>query len=323
MENLFHELSRLKLDHVKPELSALIEKKMALVNRDFGNEKRFRDIVNCLPEIHGSDIDIISRRVSVLPGENHTPEEINTLFEALKELRPWRKGPYGLFGIDIDTEWNSDIKWDRLAPHIAPLKGRRVLDIGCSSGYYMFRMAAGEPEMVLGIDPQILFYFQYQTLQTYLQIPGIYHLPAKMEEMPAIDDYFDTVFCMGVIYHRKSPMDTLAEIRQTMRNGGELVMETLILEGEEETALFPEDRYAKMRNVFFIPTIPCLANWLKRAGFTNIRCVNVSPTTQEEQRKTEWVTTESLEMFLDPDDPSKTVEGYPAPVRAVVLADAG
>lgn len=321
MDALLHDLSRLKLDHVRPELTALIEEKMALVNRDFGNEKKFREIVGRLPEIHGSDIDIEGRRVSVLPGE-HTTHEMETLLSCLKELRPWRKGPYGLFGIDIDTEWNSDIKWDRLAPHIADLSGRRVLDIGCSSGYYMFRMAASQPEMVLGIDPQILFYFQYLALQNYLQIPGIYHLPCKMEEMPDIDAYFDTVFCMGVIYHRKSPMDTLAEIRSTMREGGELVMETLILEGDDHTALFPVDRYAKMRNVFFIPTVPCLENWLRRAGFTNIRCVNVATTTLEEQRKTDWVTTESLDMFLDPSDHTKTIEGYPAPVRAVVLADA-
>jgi len=323
MDALLHDLKRLGLDPVRDELTALIEEKLALVGRDFGNEKKFRDLVNGLPDLHGADIDIEGRRVSVLPQADHDPADIEALLKGLKDLRPWRKGPYGLFGIDIDTEWNSDIKWDRLAPHIASLEGRKVLDIGASSGYYMFRMAADQPEMVLGIDPQILFYFQYLALQRYLQIPGLYFIPAKMEEMPVFKNYFDTVFCMGVIYHRKSPVDTLKEIHDCMRPGGELVMETLIIDGESETALFPVDRYAKMRNVFFIPTVPCLANWLGRAGFTNIRCVDVSPTTLDEQRKTDWVTTESLEMFLDPDDPTKTIEGYPAPLRAVVLADAG
>ncbi|VFQ46943.1 tRNA 5-methoxyuridine(34)/uridine 5-oxyacetic acid(34) synthase CmoB [Desulfoluna butyratoxydans] len=322
MDALLHDLTRLGLEQAREGLSALIEEKMALVGRDFGNEKKFRAIVESLPDMFGEGIDITGRRVSVIPRNDHAPEEMDALLTGLRDLRPWRKGPYGLFGIDIDTEWNSDVKWDRLAAHIAPLEGRRVLDIGASSGYYMFRMAAGQPEMVLGIDPQILFYFQYLALQKYLQIPDLYFIPAKMEELPPMGRYFDTIFCMGVIYHRKSPVDTLREIHSCLRPGGELVMETLIIEGDSETALFPEDRYAKMRNVFFIPTVPCLANWLKRAGFTNIRCVDVSPTTLAEQRKTDWVTTESLEMFLDPEDPTKTVEGYPAPIRAVVLADA-
>lgn len=322
MDALLHDLNRLNLDPVRANLTALIEEKKALVGRDFGNEKKFRTLVERLPEMHGADVDLTGRRVSVLPRPDLDPADRKALLAGLKALRPWRKGPYGLFGIDIDTEWNSDVKWDRLAPHIAPLKGRRVLDIGCSSGYYMFRMAAAEPEMVLGIDPQVLFYFQYLALQKYLQVPGLYFIPARMEELPVLARYFDTIFCMGVIYHRKSPIDTLKEIHACMRPGGELVMETLIIEGESETALFPVDRYAKMRNVFFIPTVPCLANWLGRAGFTNIRCVNVSPTTLSEQRKTDWVNTESLEMFLDPLDPTQTVEGYPAPIRAVVLADA-
>ena len=322
MDALLHDLTRLDLEPYKDELTALIKEKMALMGRDFGNEKKFRDIVEGLPELHGARVDITERRVGVQPQTDHEPADIEALQQGLKMLRPWRKGPYGLFGIDIDTEWNSDIKWDRLAPHIAPLEGRRVLDIGASSGYYMFRMAAGLPKMVLGIDPQILFYFQYLALQKYMQITGLYFIPAKMEELPVLKNYFDTVFCMGVIYHRKSPVDTLKEIHDSMRSGGELVMETLIIDGDSETALFPVDRYAKMRNVFFIPSVPCLTNWMTRAGFTNIRCVDISPTTLAEQRKTDWVTTESLEMFLDPNDPTKTVEGYPAPLRAVVLADA-
>lgn len=322
MDALLHDLTRLKLDHVRDGLTALIDAKSAFIHRGVGNEKRLMTIFEGLPELNAAGIDITGRRVSALPGAGHAPEEIDALHQGLKALCPWRKGPYGLFGIDIDTEWNSDIKWDRLAPHIAPLSERRVLDIGASSGYYMFRMAAQHPEMVLGIDPQSLFYVQYLALQKYLKVPGLYFIPAKMEELPGFERFFDTVFCMGVIYHRKSPLDTLKEIHACMRPGGELVMETLIIDGDSETALFPEDRYAKMKNVFFIPTVPCLANWLKRAGFTNIRCVNVSPTTLAEQRKTEWVPSESLETFLDPDDPTKTVEGYPAPLRAVVLADA-
>jgi len=111
-------------------------------------------------------------------------------------------------------------------------------------------------------------------------------------------------------------------MRQVLRCGGQLVLETLVLEGEEELALCPEKRYAKMNNVYFLPTVPCLRNWLQRSGFSGIQCVDVSVTTVEEQRQTPWVRTESLSDFLDPNDARRTVEGYPAPLRAVLLAEA-
>jgi tRNA (mo5U34)-methyltransferase len=50
--------------------------------------------------------------------------------------------------------------------------------------------------------------------------------------------------------------------------------------------------------------------------------VDISTTSIEEQRSTDWMTFESLEDFLDPNDHSKTIEGHPAPTRAVFLAEA-
>ncbi|MEW8068099.1 MAG: DUF1698 domain-containing protein, partial [Candidatus Thiodiazotropha endolucinida] len=43
-------------------------------------------------------------------------------------------------------------------------------------------------------------------------------------------------------------------------------------------------------------------------------------TTIEEQRATEWMRFESLADYLDPADRSLTIEGYPAPRRAVFVA---
>jgi len=75
-----------------------------------------------------------------------------------------------------------------------------------------------------------------------------------------------------------------------------------------------------MRNVYFIPSALALKNWLEKCGFVDVRIVDSCLTTHEEQRRTSWLTTESLEDFLDPTDNSKTLEGYPAPLRAVLVA---
>jgi tRNA (mo5U34)-methyltransferase len=128
---------------------------------------------------------------------------------------------------------------------------------------------------------------------------------------------------MGVLYHRPSPVDMLRSIHDSMKKGGELVLENLVLETRQNLCLFPEDRYAKMRNIYFIPDLSVMESWLCRAGFGKIRCVDVARTSLEEQRKTRWIQTESLKDFLDPHDPDKTVEGYPSPVRAIFLAEAG
>ena len=132
---------------------------------------------------------------------------------------------------------------------------------------------------------------------------------------------FDTVFSMGVLYHRKSPLDHLSQLRAQLVNGGELVLETLVVDGDENTVLVPMDRYAKMKNVYFIPSVAALIHWLQKSGFKNVRCVDVAVTSLEEQRKTDWLENESLIDFLDPNDHSKTIEGYPAPKRAVILAN--
>jgi tRNA (mo5U34)-methyltransferase len=181
-------------------------------------------------------------------------------------------------------------------------------------------MAAQHPFMVLGIEPYLTFYFQYLALQRYIRASNIYCLPFKLEELPQFSRYFDTIFCMGILYHRKSPLESLAQMAANMKPGGQLVLETLIIPGEETMALVPEKRYAKMNNVFFLPTLNCLHTWLRRSGFKDIHCIDVSPTTPREQRRTDWIQTESLADFLDPNDPTRTIEGYPAPVRAILLA---
>ncbi|MBU1171248.1 MAG: tRNA 5-methoxyuridine(34)/uridine 5-oxyacetic acid(34) synthase CmoB [Proteobacteria bacterium] len=322
MERFYDHLHRLKLDHCRNDLEALIHSLKNRLDLDFGNEKKWRDLYQSLPDIAPSDLDFSGDWIRIgCSSDAHAPE-IGALLQTLKAMNPWRKGPFNVFGITVDSEWASYIKWNRLKDAIAPLEGRRILDIGCSSGYYMFKMLDHHPEMILGIDPQLLFYYQFKALQKYIRSDKLYYLPAKLEELPPFGRYFDTVFFMGIIYHRKSPVDSLNEIRESMKTGGELVLETLIIEDESPHALFPVDRYAKMRNVFFIPSVPCLEAWLKRSGFDNIHCLDISKTSLLEQRKTEWINTESLDDFLDPRDPSKTVEGYPAPVRAIITARA-
>ncbi|MCC2615550.1 tRNA 5-methoxyuridine(34)/uridine 5-oxyacetic acid(34) synthase CmoB [Aestuariibacter halophilus] len=249
--------------------------------------------------------------------DDYTQRQIKGL---LMQFQPWRKGPFFIHDVHIDTEWRSDWKWDRVAPHISPLTQRRVLDVGCGSGYHMWRMLAQDPSLVVGADPSQLFLIQFQAIKRFNPDPRIHLVPLGIEQLPELRG-FDTVFSMGVLYHRRSPIDFLHQLKAQLRPGGELVLETLVVEGDEQTVFMPGERYAQMRNVWYLPSTAALTVWMARVGFKNIRVVDVDQTSVQEQRSTEWMTGQSLQDFLDPTDPNKTIEGYPAPLRAVLIAN--
>jgi len=243
------------------------------------------------------------------------------LQQQLQSLHPWRKGPYRFFGITIDTEWRSDLKWDRLKDHISPLRQRLVLDVGCGNGYHCWRMLGAGAKAVIGIDPLFLNVMQFLFIKRLLGAAPVHVLPLAMEDVPFGLKAFDTVFSMGVLYHRRSPLDHLLALKSSLRPGGELVLETLVVDGDANTVLLPEARYARMRNVWFIPSSDALVGWLQRIGFREVRLINISTTTTHEQRSTPWMRFQSLEDFLDVDNPGRTCEGLPAPKRAIFMAD--
>jgi tRNA (mo5U34)-methyltransferase len=285
-----------------------------------GEYQHWQKTLDALPDTQASTLDL-SHSVSVGALDDINPGEFKRIENLLKKFKPWRKGPYQVHGLHIDTEWRSDFKWDRLAPHISDLSGRYVLDIGCGSGYHLWRMRGAGAEFVVGVDPTQLFLMQFNAIQHFIQDPKVNLLPLGVEQLPELKA-FDTVFSMGVLYHRRSPIDFLYQLKAQLVKGGELILETLVVDGDVNTVLVPGERYAKMRNVWFLPSVDAMCAWLNRCGFSNVRVVNVDVTAFEEQRKTDWIDSESLQDFIDPQDPSKTIEGYPAPKRAIFIANA-
>lgn len=305
LESVFKNLKE-KIDYnYSTENHGDIEKWLALLSR-VPEIKASRVVLDCGPIIIGDKSDCDDDQRSLLA-------------KLLLEFQPWRKGPFNLFGIDLESEWRSDWKWDRLKNEISSLNGKTVLDVGCGNGYYCLRMLGAGAKQAVGIDPTLLFATQFMALNKFVNTDAAHVLPLTLEDLPDEQPVFDTVFSMGVLYHRKSPLEHLAKLYGMIRQGGELVLETLIIDGEEKKTLEPDGRYAKMRNVWQIPTVKILENWLENAGFQNIRLIDVTVTTTEEQRCTDWMKFESLENFLDPTDNTRTIEGLPAPRRALMI----
>ena len=288
-------------------------------NSKHGEFDKWCRLLAKLPSTTPSNIELDEKVAvgSLADVDVYTQKKISGL---LQQFMPWRKGPFYVHDIHVDTEWRSDWKWDRVYPHITPLKNRTVLDVGCGSGYHMWRMLGQGASRVIGIDPTQLFFIQFQAIKHFIPRDDIHFLPLGIEEMQPLNA-FDTVFSMGVLYHRKDPIQFLNQLKHQLRKGGELVLETLVVDGDEQTVLMAGERYAQMRNVWFLPSTKALAVWLERVGFENIRVVDVNHTTLDEQRSTPWMDSQSLKDFLDPEDITRTIEGYPAPQRAVLIAN--
>lgn len=284
-----------------------------------GDFPRWRRLIAALPECTPSCVEL-GEVIRIGRDTDAGPAQRDEIHNRLRELLPWRKGPFNLFGIHIDSEWQCQQKWDRLRHHIQPLAGRTVLDVGSGNGYYSFRMAGAGAALTIGLDPHLPYVGQFGAIKHFVPELPVHVVPLGLDQWPNTDSAFDTVFSMGVIYHRRSPLDHLLQMAQCLRPGGELVLETIVVDGAEGYSLIPEDRYARMANVWFLPSIATLERWLARCGFRDIRLVNACVTTADEQRRSDWMPFDSLLDSLDSDNPTLTIEGYPAPKRAILLA---
>ena len=284
-----------------------------------GDFNKWQVAVDTMPEMSPFEMDLGAATVTIGgPGDLNSIEQ-RILRENLMWLHPWRKGPFELFGIQIDTEWRSDLKWARFKNHV-DLQNKLVLDVGCGNGYYLFRMLGAGAKAAIGIDPHLQFVMQFHAINKYVETNQVAVLPLGVENIPVDCGCFDTVFSMGILYHRREPKEHLEQLHGFLKPGGQVVLETIVLDTVGEELLVPKDRYAKMRNVWNIASPALLTKWLIECGFENVEVLDITKTTSNEQRKTDWMTYESLDDFLDPNDDTKTIEGYPAPVRAILIA---
>jgi len=280
------------------------------------NIKPYQDAIAILPVY--SDVKVtLGDRVTV-EIEAMDEKEAEHIEATARLMLPWRKGPFQINDLFIDSEWQSQIKYNVLEPHF-DLKDKIVGDIGCNNGYYLFRMLSHSPKKLIGFDPSAIYYSQFQFIDHFVRSEIVYEL-LGVEHVEFYEHKFDVLFCLGVLYHRADPVGMLKSLFKGLNKGGELILDTFMIGGDEEICLTPKDRYSKIPNIYFVPTVNALKNWCYRAGFETVEVLETMVTESNEQRKTEWIQTQSLEDFLDPNDSSKTVEGYPAPKRVYIKA---
>ncbi|MDH4199150.1 MAG: tRNA 5-methoxyuridine(34)/uridine 5-oxyacetic acid(34) synthase CmoB [Spirochaetia bacterium] len=272
------------------------------------------------PNIHAVYKNYKDNAIVIGRAEEIAPEMQKTIQAHLETFCPWRKGPFHIYGIEIDAEWRSEIKWNRIAPHMDNLENKSICDLGCNNGYFMFKAAASNPALVLGMDPTRKFKLAFYYLNHFAQEKNLHMELLGFEDLAYFNDVFDVLLCMGIIYHHENPVQILRNCHHSLKKGGQIILETMGISSKEEICLFPKRRYANMPNVWFIPSQTAAENMLRRSGFTDIKCIYNDFLDKGEQRKTNWARVESLGDFTDPDNPKRTIEGYEAPSRIYFTA---
>ena len=313
LEQLPHTIYREKIEAVR-------KKRQRWVSQQKKGFLRYRLPCEQLGKFTAETIDCTGRVVTIGHINERTTGERELVREQLRAFMPWRKGPFSIFGVDIDAEWQSDRKWQRLENYLPDMAGAVVADIGCSNGYYMFRMTPMKPRFVIGFEPSVQHYYCFKALNSMAGFDNLDIDLLGVEHISLFPESFDVVFLMGVIYHRSSPVDVLRDIFSALKPGGMLILESQAIPGDDPVALFPQKTYAKVPGTYFVPTGVCLRHWLERTGYQQVELFCTHPMNSEEQRRTEWMVFESYNDFLDPDNPALTCEGYPAPWRVFIKA---
>ena len=304
----------------RQQISTAHQLRQRWVNQQKKGFLRYRRPFEQLTKYRAHSTDCSGDTVRIGLADELTDRQRLDIEEQLRCFMPWRKGPFSVFGIDIDAEWRSERKWNRLLEKLPDLHDKTVADIGCNNGYYMFRMVPHQPRFVLGFEPSVQHYYCFKSLNAMAGFDNLDIDLLGVEHIGLFGESFDVIFLMGIIYHRSSPLELLKDIHAALKPGGTLIVESQAIPGEEPFSLFPEKTYAKAPGTYFVPSGSACRNWLIRSGFSQVDLFCSHPMSSEEQRRTSGMEFESDQDFISPEDPTRTVEGYPAPWRSGLSA---
>jgi tRNA (mo5U34)-methyltransferase len=146
------------------------------------------------------------------------------------------------------------IKWRQFAQSIpADLSGWTVLDVGCNAGFYSQEMKRRGAERVLGIDSDVRYLAQARLAADVARL-DIEFRQMSVYDLPSLDERFDLVLFMGVLYHLRHPLLAL-DILYEHAVGQMLVFQSM-LRGSPDVKPVPRDSDFNERSLFADPSYP-------------------------------------------------------------------
>jgi tRNA (mo5U34)-methyltransferase len=215
----------------------------------------------------------------------------------IEELGPWFHNYEIASGVWTNASGRSPgvdyplWRWQLVEPLLPDLKGKSCLDVGCSSGFFSFKLKELGAAYVVGVDSgeqsraidQALFARTILGLDVDFRILSVY-------DLRILERQFDVVLFMGVFYHLRHPLLALEAVRAACRET--MVFQTITTTSGKKCAAFDpavaknvtfksstldDARFPAMRFIegsldqdsscWFVPNIEAVAAFLRSCGF--------------------------------------------------------
>ena len=179
------------------------------------------------------------------------------------------------------------VKWERFCKALPQnLSGKTVLDVGCNGGFYSIKMKQRGASRVVGIDTDEKYLEQARFAAEVSRVDIEFH-NLSVYRVAELQERFDLVLFMGVLYHLRHPLLALELLHEHVV--ADLLVAQSLLRGSSESADLPpdfhfweeetfenrnfprmyfiENRFANDPTNWWIPNRACFEAMLRSAGF--------------------------------------------------------
>ena len=141
------------------------------------------------------------------------PTNAQAQIELHRELAPRYAYRYGFeFSRLFQQDWHAE-----MISHVPP-GAKRLLDLGCGTGFFLAELMAEHPGSV-GLD---ISHAMLKVSDQY--VDGAKLVTGDAEKLPFAPGAFDVVFCKGSLHHTRDHVGFLRHCRRVLQEDGVLVM---------------------------------------------------------------------------------------------------
>lgn len=129
-------------------------------------------------------------------------------------------------------------KFERFESVLPPsLAGWSVLDVGCNAGFYAFEMKRRGAERVVGVDHDEDYLAQARFASEVLGL-DVEFRQLDVFGLDTLEERFDLVLFLGVLYHLRHPLLGLEKVRAVTRRA--MLFQTLLIDDGPEITPHPD-----------------------------------------------------------------------------------
>ena len=151
------------------------------------------------------------------------------------------------------------------------LSGMSAIDLGTTNGGAAFELERRGAERVVAVDVKTPEHYGFIRIRDFLGSRVEWVRASVYEVGSILDERFDLVLCLGVLYHLRHPLLALDNVRELI--GGEALIETEVLDAampeladQSVARFYRRDELHGDSSNWFAPTLVGLMDWCASCG---------------------------------------------------------